>query len=293
MKATSAKAPFSSAKPQLTKPASRRNRHLPPPEPPRPSRVALWARTTAHFGKLGVGVLLVLATAGGTAYGGYRLALESSHFALRELEVSASVRSSEQAILERAGITLGQNLLGIDVRAAEERLLGDPWIRSVRLVRQLPHTLRVELVEREALALASLDGDLFLVGPDAEPFKAWQAGDPEDLPVLTGVTLEALARDRAGAVARLATGLSVLSHYERLPVSQKHQAQEVNLAADGSVVLSVGARGVSLHLGQGPWPKKMLMVAEVMRTFENKRELPGVVFLDNALHPERVVVRMR
>jgi hypothetical protein len=35
------------------------------------------------------------------------------------------------------------------------------------------------------------------------------------------------------------------------------------------------------------------MVAEVLRTFENKRELPGVVFLDNALHPERVVVRMR
>jgi hypothetical protein len=31
----------------------------------------------------------------------------------------------------------------------------------------------------------------------------------------------------------------------------------------------------------------------VLRTFENQRELPGVVFLDNALHPERVVVRMR
>jgi len=285
-------APPSSSAPSTTRPTTRKNRHLPPPEPPRPSRVALWARATAHFGKLGVGVLLVLGTAGATAYGAYRLALSSSHFALQKLELSSS-RISQGELLSRAGITLGQNLLAVDVRAAEERLLGDPWIRSVRLVRQLPHTLRVELVEREALALASLDGELFLVGPDAEPFKSWQAGDPEDLPVLTGVTLEALARDRAGAVARLATGLSVLSHYERLPVSQQHQPQEVNLSPDGSVVLSVGARGVSLHLGQGPWPKKMLMVAEVMRTFENKRELPGVVFLDNALHPERVVVRMR
>jgi hypothetical protein len=35
------------------------------------------------------------------------------------------------------------------------------------------------------------------------------------------------------------------------------------------------------------------MVAEVLRTFEHKKELPGVVFLDNALHPERVVVRLR
>jgi cell division septal protein FtsQ len=293
MKAPSSTEPSGAARPSQAKPSNRKNRLLPPPEPPRPSRVALWARATAHFGKLGVGVLLVFATAGATAYGGYRLALGSSQFALQKLEVSSSLRSSERELLQRAGISLGQNLLGIDVRAAEERLLEDPWVRSVRLVRQLPHTLRVELVEREALALASLDGDLFLLGADAEPFKAWQAGDPEDLPVLTGVTLEALAKDRAGAVARLATGLSVLSHYERLPVSQQHRAQEVNLAPDGSVVLSVGARGVSLHLGQGPWPKKMLMVAEVMRTFENKRELPGVVFLDNALHPERVVVRMR
>jgi cell division protein FtsQ len=266
---------------------------VPPPEPRRPGRLLLWARASAHFGKLGFGVLLVFATACATAYGAYRLALSSSQFALQKLDVTSSRRLSERELLARAGIELGQNLLGVDVRAAEERLLGDPWIRSVRLVRQLTHTLRVELVEREALALASLDGDLFVVGADGEPFKAWQAGDPDDLPVLTGVTLDALAKDRIGATTRLATGLSVLSHYERLPISQQHRAQEVNLSPDGAVVLSVGARGVSLHLGQGPWPKKMLMVAEVMRTFESKRELPGVIFLDNALHPERVVVRMR
>jgi hypothetical protein len=271
----------------------RKNRFVAPPEPPRPGRVRLWAHATAHFGKLGLGVLLVLGTAGATAYGGYRLALSSSQFALQKVELSSSRRVTERGLLQSAGIALGQNLLGVDVRAAEEKLLADPWIRSVRVVRQLPHTLRIELVEREALALAALDGDLFMVGADGEPFKAWQAGDPDDLPVLTGITLEALAKDRLGAVARLATGLSVLSHYERLPISQQHRAQEVNLSPDGSVVLSVGARGVSLHLGQGPWPKKMLMVAEVMRTFENKRELPGVVFLDNALHPDRVVVRMR
>jgi cell division protein FtsQ len=163
----------------------------------------------------------------------------------------------------------------------------------VRITRKLPHTLRVQLQEHEAAALASLDGEVFLVDGKGEPFKAWQTGDVSDLPVLTGVTLEALAKDRAGAVARLATGLSVLEHYERLPVSRVQRPQEVNMAPDGAVVLVVGAKGVSLHLGQGPWPRKLLMVAEVLRQFDRQRELPGVVFLDNELHPERVVVRMR
>jgi len=282
----------------VTAPAKsvRANRYLPTPEPPRPSRaarVARAARTGFHYVKLGLGVALVLGTAGATALGGYRLALSSPQFALEHVELRSASHFSEPELLDKAGMRLGDNLLAIDLRAAEQRLVTDPWVRSVRLARRLPHTLRVDLVEREAVALASLDGELFLLGPDGEPFKAWGEGDVDDLPVLTGVTPDALAKDRPGALARLGTGLAVLSHYERLPVSQQQRAQEVNLAPDGSVVLTVGVRGVSLHLGQGPWPKKMLMVAEVLRTFENKRELPGVVFLDNALHPDRVVVRMR
>jgi cell division septal protein FtsQ len=274
------------------KPPTRGNRYLPPPPAERPKLATRVGRAVTPVAKLVLGVLLVLGTAGATVFGGYRLALQSSQFALRDVEMD-SRRSTAGELLEKAGVRVGNNLLALDTHAAEQRLLSDPWIQSVRVFRKLPHTLRIVLVEREALALASLDGGLFLVESSGEPFKAWEEGDPRDLPVLTGVTLEAMTRDRAGAVARLATGLSVLGHYERLPVSQQHRAQEVNLSLDGSVVLTVGTRGVSLHLGQGPWPKKMLMVAEVMRTFENKRELPGVVFLDNALHPERVVVRMR
>lgn len=293
---SSTKAPPSTvtkSPPSVGPKSTRTNRYLPAPEPPRPSRVRHVARAVAHYTKLGLGVALVLGTAGATAVGGYRLALSSPQFALQDVELKTGGHFSERALLDESGVRLGNNLLALDLRAAEQRLVQNPWVKSVRLSRRLPHTLRAELVEREAVALASLDGELFIVGPDGEPFKAWSQGDTEDLPVITGVTLDALAKDRPGALGRIATGLAVLSHYERLPVSQQHKAQEVNLALDGSVVLTVGARGVSLHLGQGPWPKKMLMVAEVLRTFENKRELPGVVFLDNALHPERVVVRMR
>lgn len=267
--------------------------------PPRPTP-APEAAPAAHFwrpisnvAKASLGLCLVVGTAGATAWGGYRLALSSPRFAIQNVEVEASRRLPDREVARRAGIAVGENVLALDLRDAEQRLLADPWVRRVRVTRQLPHTVRVQLVEHEAVALAALDGDVFLVGADGEPFKAWQEGDVHDLPVLTGVTLEAIANDRPGAVARLTTGLSVLSHYERLPVSKVHRAQEVHLAPDGAVVLTVGVRGISLHLGQGPWPKKLLMVAEVLRTFENKRELPGVVFLDNALHPERVVVRMR
>jgi cell division protein FtsQ len=261
--------------------------------PAPPSRGSRLLQFSWNLSKACVGLALVVGTAAATAWGGYRLALSSPRFALQKLDVDSSRRLSDREVLEHAGVQLGANLLSVDLRGAEQKLLGDPWIKNVRITRKLPDTLRIQLVEHEAAALTSLDGRVFLVDAEGEPFKAWQIGDVDDLPVLTGVTFEDIARDRSGALARLSTGLSVLEHYERLPVSRAQRPEEVHLAEDGSVVLTVGARGISLHLGQGPWPKKLLMVAEVLRTFEHKRELPGVVFLDNALHPERVVVRMR
>lgn len=250
-------------------------------------------RRLGSAAKATLGVLLVLATAFSTVLGGYHLALSSPSFAVREIQVETSRRLPDREIARRAGIRPGESLLALDLSAAERRLLEDPWVQSARVTRSLPDTVHIELTEREAVALCALDGELFLVASNGEPFKRWQPGDTHDLPVLTGLTADALAKDRAGAVSRLISGLSVLEHYDRLPVSRVHRAQEVNLAPDGSVILSVGLRGMALHLGRGPWPKKLLMVSEVLEKFERERELPGVVFLDNAFHPERVVVRMR
>jgi cell division protein FtsQ len=244
-------------------------------------------------GKIAVGLVLVLGTAAATAFGAYRFAMSSPRFALHSLEVSSSRRFNDVALARAAGISEKANLFSIDLEAAEQKLLEDPWVRSVHMVRRLPDTLQVDLVEREAVALAALDTEVFLIDAAGEPFKRWGSGDPHDLPLITGLDLEQIAQDRSQALSATNTALEVLEHYARLPVSKVHKAQEVHLSPDGSVILTVGTRGVALHLGKGPWPRKLLMVAEVLKTFERKDELPGVVFLDNQLHPERVVVRMR
>jgi cell division protein FtsQ len=244
-------------------------------------------------GKMVLGLVLVLGTAAGTALGAYRFAVTSPRFALHSLEVSNGKRLSDVALARAAGIPEQANIFSIDLEAAEQKLLEDPWVRTVHMVRKLPDTLVVDLIEREAVALAALDGNVFLVDAAGEPFKRWSSGDPHDLPLITGIGLEQIAADRGQALNQTNTALEVLEHYARLPVSKLHKAQEVHLAPDGSVILTVGSAGVALHLGKGPWPRKLLMVAEVLKTFERKEELPGVVFLDNQLHPERVVVRMR
>jgi cell division protein FtsQ len=243
--------------------------------------------------KLAVGAALVVGLAGGMAYGLYRYALGSERFAISELVVEGTRRLGRDEVLAVAGVSAGQNVFALDVGATEARLLETAWVREARVTRRLPGTVRIELVEHEAVALAVLGGKTFLVADGGQPFKELGAGDPHDLPVVTGLSPEGLARDRRAELERLAQALDLVRDFEALPIARGLPVQEVHLTPAGHAVLSVGLDGLALHLGAGPYKGKLLRAASVLERSARGKGKPAVVFLDNEAHPERVVVRLR
>jgi cell division protein FtsQ len=239
------------------------------------------------------GVLLVIGMGGGVAWGAHHFAVTSPRFALATVNVEGAARRTKDELTQRGGLSVGKNVFSIDVAQVERALLEDPWVEEARVTRELPATIRLQIKEREAVAVLALDQALYLVTRTGEPFKKVEEADPYDLPMLTGVPRDQLARDREGALERLRTGLRVLREYERLSMAKSQVPQEVHLADDGRVTLVVGRQGTALQLGRGPWRKKLAMAERVFAKASGKGGLPGIVFLDNEAHPERVVVRMR
>jgi len=190
-------------------------------------------------------------------------------------------------------MSIGQNLLGLDLDASERKIAADPWLRRVRLTRKLPSTLRIEIEENEASAIALLSDSAFLVTREGAPFKPLNPQDPSDLPLISGVSAEDVAKDRPTAMARLATGVEILRQYERLQMSKIHPAQEVHLELSGRVRLTVGDAGITLELGSGSFRRKLLMAERVAAQLRSQNRTPGILFLDNDAHTERVVVRMK
>ncbi len=249
---------------------------------------ALWSGT-----QLASGVLIVICASVAVAWGAHHYALTTPRFAIKQIQVEGNRRLTDAQVAKVAGIEAGTNTFALDLENAQRKLLEQPWISSGKITRELPGALRIELSEREAAALAAIDGRLYLVTPEGEPFKQLESGDPYDLPVVTGVDVQNLQRDRKREIERLGVALQVLRHYERVRMSAAYPAQEVHLTAGGSMVLTVGKDGISLHLGKGPWKKKLLMAERVTQQLGRKGRVPGIVFLDNQARPERVVVRMR
>ena len=112
---------------------------------------ALWSLT-----KLGAGILLVIAVSGAVAWGAHRYALTTPRFAIKKLDVEGSRRLTDEQVATLAGVKPGDNIFKLDTAAAERRVLEDPWIKEVKIARELPSTLKVELSEREATAIAAV-----------------------------------------------------------------------------------------------------------------------------------------
>ncbi len=129
--------------------------------PPRPRwfRPALYAAGGALGLLLGGGFGIWATTSGRLAAAeaalvGRALALTAdAGLAVRQVYVDGRVRTGLEELRERLGVKVGQPLLGIDTEAARERLKQLTWVDQASVVRMLPDSLYVRLIERQPLAL--------------------------------------------------------------------------------------------------------------------------------------------
>jgi cell division protein FtsQ len=237
--------------------------------------------------------LLLGGVSAAAVLGTYRFAQTSPRFAVRQIDIDGLRRKNREAILDLSHVTLGKNIFSVDTKAVEGAILVDSWIREVKVERRLPATIRIELVERDAGALAMLGEQMLVVTRTGDPFKKYESSDPADLPIITGVSVDEPGREPSLERRRIGLALEVFRHYERTSLARLYPAQELHLTPGGEVVLTVGKTGIALHLGAGPWAKKLAMAERVLGKLRGQKGSVGMVFLDNRAHPERVVVRMK
>jgi cell division protein FtsQ len=227
------------------------------------------------------------------AWGLRRYLHKSPRFAIAVIQIDGNQRLTVHQISKRGGIATGNNIFKLDEQRAEAAVKTDPWIESVKVTKELPDTVRIRVTEREAVVAASIDDKLYLVDSKGTLFKEVEAGDPSDLPVVTGVGAEAVRNDREGATLMLRRVIDLLGELERDKVGERFPIQELALDREGNVTVFAGVDGIALVFGQPPYRVKVEKAKRIFAELRARRVKPDVLFLDNRAHPERVVVRMR
>jgi cell division protein FtsQ len=74
---------------------------------------------------------------------------------LREVVITGNRHAAAADLVSLSGLQRGQSLLVTSLRRVSANLLRHPWIKSVFLQRSLPHTLVIQVQEREEVAWMS------------------------------------------------------------------------------------------------------------------------------------------
>ena len=91
-------------------------------------------------------------------------------FKVDQVAVSGNERYSEQEIIEASGVEQGDNLILLDKYRIAQRLYTQlPYISEVRINRQLPDTLLVEVVETQAVAVIKGGSSNWLLDSEGKP----------------------------------------------------------------------------------------------------------------------------
>ena len=150
----------------------------------------------------------------------------------------------------------------------------------------------MQVIERDAAAIVAL-GDSYLASRDGEIFKRLEPGDPTDLPVVTGLTSDAVAEDRDASVRTIRRALDLAAEYEHTPLAARAPLEEVHLANDGGFTLFVGKSAIALELGAAPFHHKLEEAARVLAELDRRGAHADAIMLNSEAHPERVVVSVR
>jgi hypothetical protein len=212
----------------------------------------------------------------------YANVMASERLKVDHVDVRGSRFLSEGEVRELLGPAVGENILGLDIDSLKGRLRASPWVADATVVRTLPDTLRVDIRERQPLALAELerlylmDGDgtlIDLYGPRTSGF---------DLPIVRGLVAASAEerRTRAERAGELLRDLGELGA----------EVSEVEVERSGDLKVVLRGRGELLRMGPPPYRERLLTFLGLRE--ELARRCPDAEWYDLRFR-DRIVVKGR
>ena len=154
-------------------------------------------------------------------------------FKLDKIQVTGCSVYSEQQIIDEIGAEEGESLFRINISNAEKTLRGKlPYIRSVKISRQFPTTLKVEIEEEEVLgAVYTLEG-FTLLSTTGKVLETGVLALPESTPRIVGLptglvySTGSYLREEVGSEALMEELQALKIVYEEHPTKARFPAQQ-------------------------------------------------------------------
>jgi cell division protein FtsQ len=105
---------------------------------------------------------------------------------LNRVRIVGASAEATPAIKRALNLTKGQPITSLDLDDLRARVQSVGWVKEARVVRQLPDTLTVEVVEHDRLAVWQVDGQAYVIDARGKAIEGADAGRYPGLPLVVG-----------------------------------------------------------------------------------------------------------
>lgn len=218
-------------------------------------------------------LLVLLAAAVPASRWFYRRAVsENDFFTLRHADVLTDGILSSDHILRAAGISVGTNIFAFSVDAVRDRIAADPLVQSAAVVRRIPDTLLVSVVERRPVARITAAGNTATLAIDDTGHVLGPSALRSALPVLTGLSDTALAPGDIVSDPLLPRLLDIVSICNHPEIRDAFIPVRLDVS-DRTRILMTLSTGENVFLSTDGYAEKIRQLV-IMRRVAAERSLP-------------------
>lgn len=221
---------------------------------------------------------LVLACAAGVFHLFGRWLDTSDTFRVRRIEVSGNDFLTDEAVIALAGLDPEATVWEATLTELEQNIGTHPLLSSVRVSVYPPAELRINVEEKQPLALLNVEGALYCVDEDGMVLPS-KPGKLYDLPVLSGSFKGGV---RVGSQARsgmIDEGLDFLRTVLRDRSEMYTRISEVVLGDSEGLILYTQERGLPVRLGEGDYGRKIRYLEAVLDDLRGE-DTRGIDYID-------------
>ncbi len=198
---------------------------------------AFMSFTTLYLGRL-LTVAFILFSIGYVFQYAQNSPYGQERFSARQVDITG-VQNADKAALEAlVRRSLPGNLLKVNPAQIREIVESEPWIKSATVRRQLPDRLLVTLEERQPAAVATIDGEFYVVDADGTVLDHYGARHKSiDGPIVKGLINVARENAREDNRERMRTYLAVITDFRTAAEDLLSYISEIDVANPRKVAL--------------------------------------------------------
>lgn len=229
-----------------------------------------------------VGGLLAVALAGALCYGawsGYRWATRAALFQITGVDFHGVQQVSEEEMRALADLFTGRNIFQVDLTEPARRASANPWVREVRIERNLPNRIGIVFGERTPRAVLQAANGRFLIDRAGVVIVPVRNGEGPGLPVIAVGSWSAVQRAPVEAEG-LRPALALL---DELAARGGWDLGEATVRADSPEAIAVLYAGHEFRIGAENYPEKLQRLGEIVSDM-NRR---GIAYTYVDVRPDR------